>query len=64
MESVDGRTKTAQIVLPRNKVLEGPAEFREKIPGGYFAVNKKPEKLNHGITGYTPKATSRNGAKV
>jgi hypothetical protein len=35
-ESADGRTKTAQIVLPRSKVKEVLAELHGELSGGHL----------------------------
>jgi hypothetical protein len=39
-ESVDGRTKTAQVVIPHSKVKEVLTEMHWEPSGGHFGVNK------------------------
>jgi hypothetical protein len=43
-ESVDGRTKTAQVVIPRNKVKEVLTEMHGGPSGGHLGINKTLDK--------------------
>jgi hypothetical protein len=44
-ESTDGRTKTAQVVIPRSKAKKVLTEMREGPSGGHFGVNKTFDKV-------------------
>jgi hypothetical protein len=70
-ESADGRTKTAQIVIPRSKVKEVSTEMHEGSSGGHLEVNKTFDNIrfkafaatefNKILPGFQPRQLVKNG---
>jgi hypothetical protein len=62
-ESVSGRTKTAQVVIPRNKVKEVLTEMQGGggCPEDTSELTRHSPRSNSGITGYTRGTTSKDG---
>jgi hypothetical protein len=60
-ESVDGRTKIAQVVIPRSKAKEVLTEMRGVRPEDTSELRKHSTRLDSGITGCTRGTTSKDG---